>query len=73
MITKPSQVAPDCLMTIGAVAKQCAVSIRTVRRWIKDGKLVAHQLGRQWRVSGDDLRAFLNARRGANLHVRDDR
>ena len=66
-MTKPTQSTSMCLLTIEMVSKRCAVSTRTVRRWIKDGDLVVHRLGRQLRVSEPDLASFLAARRGVNL------
>ena len=49
------------LLSIAAVAKDLDVSEKTVRRWIEGRLLAAHQLGRQWRVSDEDLQAFLAA------------
>ena len=54
---------PDRMQSIPGVAELCDVSERTVRRWIQAGALAAHKLGRQWRISGEDLRAFLAQRR----------
>ena len=34
------------------------VSIRTVRRWIKSGELVAHHFGTAVRIAESDLKAF---------------
>ena len=52
-----------CFQTIPEVAALCRVSVRTVRRWIDDGELVAHRLGRRVLVAEEDLQAFLAARR----------
>jgi excisionase family DNA binding protein len=35
------------------------VSVRTVRRWIKRGDLVAHRFGTAVRIAESDLKAFL--------------
>ncbi len=51
------------LLTITDVADRCSVSVKTVRRWIAAGDLVAHRLGQQLRVSEADLAAFLALRR----------
>jgi excisionase family DNA binding protein len=40
------------------VATLLRVSERTVRRWIKDGKLSARRFGRQWRIPKEALDAF---------------
>ena len=61
------------LFTIGEVAEVCDVSTKTVRRWIKSGDLIAHRLGAQWRISPQDLAAFLAVRRGLNLRSNDVR
>ena len=53
--------------TIQCLAKDLEVSEITVRRWLKSGELVAHRLGRQWRISNADLELFLRQRRGLNL------
>ena len=45
--------------TIAEVANLLAVSQRSVRRWIANGELLAHHLGRSVRISDADLRAFL--------------
>jgi excisionase family DNA binding protein len=50
--------------TVPDVAEHLGVSARTVRRWIEGQQLVAHHLGRAVRISEQDLRAFLAARRG---------
>ncbi len=50
------------LWSIRNVAEYCAVSDKTVRRWIRGKQLRAHLLGRQWRVAPDDLESFLMTR-----------
>lgn len=49
--------------TIGDVALQLNVSVRTVHRWIADRQLVAHRIGRSVRISKADLKTFLAVRR----------
>ncbi len=58
----PKRAIADDLLTIKEVAGRCRVSTKTVRRWIKRAELYAYKLGRQWRVSGRDLRHFLGDR-----------
>ena len=41
------------LLSIREVAEYCAVSDKTVRRWIDRRQLRAHRLGRQWRIAPD--------------------
>jgi excisionase family DNA binding protein len=45
------------------VADMTAVSVRTVRRWVKSGELAVHRLGRSIRISEADFLAFLAVRR----------
>ena len=58
---------PEAFCTIPDVADRLQVSVRTVRRWVKTGELIAHKLGVQWRISEVDLDLFLRTRRGVNL------
>jgi excisionase family DNA binding protein len=51
--------------TVAQVANLLAVSRRSVRRWIAEGRLLAHRFGRQVRVSEIDLRAFVEAGRAS--------
>jgi excisionase family DNA binding protein len=49
--------------TVAQVAELLEVSTRSLRRWIADGELRHHRLGRQVRILESDLRAFLEERR----------
>lgn len=51
------------LYSLNRVAEVFDVNVRTVRRWVKAGELPVHRLGRQLRVSQQDLDNFLSARR----------
>jgi excisionase family DNA binding protein len=44
--------------TVDQVADALGVSSRSVRRWIKSGKLVAHRFGGAVRIANGDLKAF---------------
>ena len=44
------------------VAERLKVSVFSVRRWIKQGKLPAYRVGRAWRISTDDLAQWLSKR-----------
>lgn len=55
------------LYTIQQVADHLGLHPRTVRRYVREGALPARQVGRQYRVTADDLEAFTvgqAARRG---------
>ena len=51
------------LLSIEDVAKALQVPKQTIRRWITDAELRSHRLGRQIRISEEDLAAFLGRRR----------
>jgi excisionase family DNA binding protein len=50
------------MLTVEEVAKQLKVHIRTVRKWIQDGELIAMDIGRGYRISKSDLQAFIKSR-----------
>ena len=51
------------LLNIREVAAVLRVSQKSVRRWIENGELVAHRIGRQLRISERDLQTFIKLRR----------
>ena len=51
------------LLMVNEVAELLQVSSKTVRRWIERQELRTHRLGRQLRVTEEDLAAFLAQRR----------
>lgn len=61
MTASPSRSAP--LLTLAAAAARCAVSTKTLRRWIAAEQLRFHRLGRQIRIAEEDLQAFLARQR----------
>ena len=63
MLREKSAKAIKPLLTIRQTAATCQVSEKTTRRWIERGELVAHRLGRQWRIAPNDLDMFLKLRR----------
>lgn len=67
MTVKEAQRSQSRFHTVSAIADQLGLSERTVRRWIARRELIAHRLGRQWRISEGDLELFLRERRGLNL------
>lgn len=53
------------LETLKEAAHYLGVSVKTVRRLIKDGKLPFHRIGGQLRVAPTDRRAYMAATRRA--------
>ena len=50
------------LMTPPQVARRLQVNERTVTQWLRKGHLRGFKVGKEWRISPDDLQAFLEAR-----------
>lgn len=59
-----SSTASKHFFSLFDVADRFDVSVRTVRRWVDAGELVAHRFGRQLRISAEDLGTFEKLRRG---------
>lgn len=55
--------AEERFLSLEDVAERLQVSDRTVRRWVKDGKLAAYKPGREWRIRPSDLENFLESRK----------
>jgi len=49
------------LLTPTDVANRLQVNERTVAIWLRKGHLRGFKIGKEWRVSPDDLQAFLEA------------
>lgn len=47
--------------TIKEVAEILKVAYLTVYRWVKDGKIEAYQLGKEYRIKKDDLDKFMES------------
>jgi excisionase family DNA binding protein len=46
------------LFSVEQVAEQLGLHVRTVRNYVRDGKLNAVRIGKQYRISREDLEAF---------------
>jgi excisionase family DNA binding protein len=55
----PDQEAQGRLLTPAEIVTRLSVSLVTVGRWLREGKLKGVKAGRQWRVRESDLDAFL--------------
>ncbi len=49
------------LLTPRDVADRLQVNERTVKIWLRKGRLRGFKIGKEWRISPDDLQAFLEA------------
>lgn len=54
------------MFTCEEVAERYKVKVITVWEWIRQKKLSAIKLGREYRISEEDLNAFENSRRTTN-------
>ncbi len=52
--------------TVDQVAEMLHMHVKTVRRYIREGKLPAAKVGKQWRVTGHDLSVFMEGERPAS-------
>jgi len=53
----------ETMFTVEQVAKQTHSAIATVRRWIREGDLIASKIGRKYLVSESDLARFIEERK----------
>ena len=47
--------------TTAQAAEVLQINIQTLRKWIREGKLPASKLGSDYRVTGEDIKSFLDA------------
>jgi len=47
------------LLTPVEAGEALQISAATIRRWLRDGVITGHKIGKQWRVNVDELRAYL--------------
>jgi excisionase family DNA binding protein len=52
-------VADESLLTPQQVAERLQVQVQTVVRWLRSGQLKGAKFGRIWRVTEEDLQAFI--------------
>jgi excisionase family DNA binding protein len=53
-------------LSVEDIAKELSVSIDTVRNWIKQKKLTAYRVGRDYRIKREDYDKFLLERKTRN-------
>ncbi len=61
----------NAILTVEEVSSFLNLKETTVRKFIRDGKLKARKIGKQWRISKDCLDAFVG--RDANTPLRTER
>src|SRR6478672_7752117 len=49
---------PDELLSVEQVAERLGLHVRTVRNYVRDGRLKAVRIGKQYRIARTDLEAF---------------
>ncbi len=49
------------LLTSVDIANRLQISERTVTQWLRKSHLRGFKVGKEWRISPDDLQAFLEA------------
>ncbi len=60
--TREAEVGSTRDLTVKAIAKETGRALSTVRVWLISGALCGYKLnGRDWRVSRDSLRKYLDA------------
>jgi excisionase family DNA binding protein len=57
------------MISIRDAAGFFSVDEKTVRRWIAKGDIEAHKLGRQWRISPEEVERFLATRKSWQRHI----
>jgi excisionase family DNA binding protein len=55
------------------VARKLNLHVRTVRNYVRQGRLKAARIGKQYRIADADLRAFVQPDASAEVDVRADR
>lgn len=52
---------PENFISIEDAAKYLNIKPVTLRKWVKDGKVPAHQIGKQWKFKISELDAWINS------------
>lgn len=55
---RPASETPQELYSIDQVAERLGLHVRTVRAYVRDGRLKATRIGKQYRIGRADLEAF---------------
>lgn len=60
----------DKFYTVDQVAEILRMHHKTIRKFIREGKLSANKVGKQWRISGHDLSIFME-KNNVDIHNKD--
>lgn len=55
----PKQLGEITLFSLQEISKEMDISVQTLRRYIKDGKLIAQKVGNNYFVTEENLKKFL--------------
>lgn len=61
MIKMPKKISGIELYDLQELSKKLGVHFVTLERYCRQGKIRAQKIGRSWQVSGENLKAFINA------------
>lgn len=56
--------------TVEQISEMLKIHPKTIQRYIREGKLCAHKIGKSWRITGHDLSIFIENEK--NAYVSDD-
>lgn len=63
------------IYTTAQAAEVLQINIQTLRKWVREGKLPASKLGSDYRITGEDIKSFLDAtktaKNGYNMSCRE--
>lgn len=57
----PKQLGEITLFSLQEISKELDISIQTLRRYIKDEKLIAQKIGNNYFITEDNLKKFLKS------------
>lgn len=59
----PKRISGIELYSLEELSKKLDIHLVTLQRYCRQGKLKAQKIGKSWQVSGENLKAFINAER----------
>jgi len=57
----PKRISGIELYSLEELSKKLGIHLVTLQRYCRQGKLKAQKIGKSWQVSGENLKAFINA------------